>query len=112
MPAVDGVLAALDRHADPDPAELRQAVKDLAQALAKQHPGRTVEVRMPPYTAVQCLEGPRHTRGTPPNVVEADPVAFVRLCCGREQWADVVRDGRVRASGERSDLSGLLPLLG
>jgi hypothetical protein len=65
---------------------------------------------VPPFAAVQCVEGPRHTRGTPPNVVEADPVAFVELCTGRLAWVDAVRDGRVRTWGDRADLSAWLPL--
>jgi uncharacterized protein (TIGR03083 family) len=109
---IEAVVHGLDAGIAPDPAALRIVVKELARVLAERHPGRTVEVRIPPYTAVQCLEGPRHTRGTPPNVVEVDPVAWVRLCAGREQWAELVRTGRVRASGERSDLSPLLPLFG
>jgi len=111
MGAVEAVLAALDQGLDPDSAQLRQAVRELAQDLAKRHPGRSVEVRIPPYTAVQCLEGPRHTRGTPPNVVEAEPLAWVLVCTGRVTWQELVRTGRIMASGERSDLSSLLPLL-
>jgi hypothetical protein len=84
-------------------------VKGLARAFATEHPGRSVEVRVPPYVAVQCVDGPRHTRGTPPNVVETDGLTWLGLCCGRVVWGDAVRDGRVRASGERADLSGLLP---
>ena len=79
-----------------------------------QHPGRSVEVRVPPYAAVQCGvgdPGPTHTRGTPPNVVETDPVTFLRLATGRITWADAVRAGAVHASGLRADLSGVLPLL-
>jgi hypothetical protein len=105
------LLDALDQGREPDPAALRTGVRELAVLLAARHPGRTVEVRIPPYTAVQCLEGPRHTRGTPPNVVEADPAAFVLLCSGRAQWSDLARTGRIRASGERSDLSTLMPLV-
>lgn len=108
---VEGVVHGLDVAVAPDPQALKVVVRELARALADRHPGRTVEVRVPPYTAVQCLPGPPHTRGTPSNVVEVEPVAFVRLCAGRERWADAVREGRVRASGERSDLSALLPLL-
>jgi hypothetical protein len=100
------VLAALDRGEDPP---LRDLVRETARAFAAEHPGRSVEVRVPPYVAVQCVAGPRHTRGTPPNVVETDPVTWLRLYGGRLAWADAVRDGLVRASGERSDLSGLLP---
>ncbi len=109
---VEGVVHGLDAQLAPHPAALRIVTKELARALADKYPGRSVEVRIPPYTAVQCVEGPRHTRGTPPNVVETDAVSFLRLCAGRVAWADTVGDGRVRASGERSDLSGLFPLLG
>ena len=109
---VEAVVHGLDAGIRPHPQALKIVVKELAGVLAERHPGRTVEVRIPPYAAVQCVEGPRHTRGTPPNVVEADPVAWVRLCAGRETWGDLVAGGRVRASGERSDLSALLPLLG
>jgi hypothetical protein len=93
----------------------RQAVgvssRMLAGVLAERAPGHTVEVRVPPYVAVQCVEGPRHTRGTPPNVVEVDPVSWVELATGRLRWETAVADGRVRASGERSDISALLPVL-
>ena len=104
--AVDRVLSATHARAD-----LALAVRGLAERLAEVAPGRHVEVRVPPYTAVQCVEGPRHTRGTPPNVVEADPVAFVELCAGRLAWEEAARDGRVRTWGDRADLSPWLPLL-
>ena len=94
-----------------DKPDLALAVRGLAQRLAEVAPGRHVELRVPPYTAVQCVEGPRHTRGTPPNVVEADPVAFVELCAGQLSWPDATRDGRVRTWGDRADLSPWLPLL-
>lgn len=93
-----------------DRTDLALAVRGLASELASVAPGRHVECRVPPYAAVQCVEGPRHTRGTPPNVVEAEPVAFVELCAGRLDWADAVRDGRVRTWGDRADLSPWLPL--
>ncbi len=108
---IEGVVHGLDVDIDPDPSALRLVVKELAGILAERHPGKSVEVRVPPYTAVQCFEGPRHTRGTPPNVVEADPVAWVLACAGRASWHELVRTGRIRASGERSDLSEHLPLL-
>jgi hypothetical protein len=78
--------------------------------LAELVPGRAVEVRVPPYAAVQCVAGPRHTRGTPPNVVEMDAVTWVSLAAGRLAWAQAVADGRIRASGPRADISGYLPL--
>ncbi len=102
--------AALDAEAQP--AALRGAVTYLLGLLAADAPGRAVEVRVPPYAAIQCIPGPRHTRGTPPNVVETDPVTWVRLATGELSWAEAVADGRVSASGPRADLSARLPLLG
>lgn len=93
-----------------DAAALPTAVRGLAEQLATVAPGRSVEVRVPPYAAVQCVGGPRHTRGTPPNVVETDPATFLALSTGRLTWAEAVHDGRVAASGERADLSPWLPL--
>ena len=103
------VLAALDAGESPP---LRELVKETARAFAAEHPGKTVELRIPPYVAVQCVAGPRHTRGTPPNVVETDPVTWLQLYGGRLDWAVAVSEGRVRASGERSDLSLFLPRSG
>jgi uncharacterized protein (TIGR03083 family) len=87
------------------------AVRALADVLATRAPGRSVEVRIPPYAAVQCVPGPRHTRGTPPTVIETDPVTWIRLSAGRMDWAAALESGAVTASGERSDLSVYLPLL-
>lgn len=86
------------------------AVRYLLQLLDEKAPGNSVEVRVPPFGAVQVVQGPRHTRGTPPNVVEMDAVTWVALATGREHWADAVAAGRVSASGVRADLSDLLPL--
>ncbi|MFG2993691.1 sterol carrier family protein [Streptomyces sp. NPDC048257] len=83
----------------------------LADALALKAPGGSVEVRVPPFAVVQCIEGPRHTRGTPPNVVETDPLTWIRLATGRTGWAAALDGAQVRASGERADLSALLPLM-
>jgi len=74
-------------------------------------PGRSVEVRVPPYAAVQCIAGPRHARGNPPNVVETDPLTWLRLATGRVSWDQALAAGAVTASGERADLSSELPLL-
>ncbi len=104
------VAAALRAGVETVRAALRIAVRTLADDLAEAHPGRSVEVRVPPFAAVQCITGPRHTRGTPPNVVETDPATFVGLACGFVSWSDAVEDGRVSASGERADLSAFLPL--
>lgn len=90
--------------------ELALAVRGLAEQLAAQVPGHHVEVRVPPFVAVQCVDGPRHTRGTPPNVVECDPLAFVELATGRLAWTDATADGRARTWGDRADLAPHLPL--
>ncbi|MBB3328441.1 sterol carrier family protein [Microlunatus antarcticus] len=95
------------------------ASRALAGILADRFPGRSVEVRVPPYAAVQCSAvrdgvldpGPTHTRGTPPNVVETDAVTFFRLCTGRTAWDDALRSGVIAASGLRADLSEMVPLL-
>ena len=107
---VRGALAAVDRGLAPTPGALRAAVTYLLGALAERAPGRAVEVRVPPYAAVQCVAGPRHTRGTPPNVVETDPLTWLALAAGRAGWAAAVAAGQVRASGPRADLSPWLPL--
>lgn len=108
---VEAVVHGLDVQIEPDARAVRIVSRVLAQALADRHPGKSVELRVPPYAAVQCVGGPRHTRGTPPNVVETDAATWLRLATGRLDWAAAVRDGRVRASGERADLAELLPLL-
>jgi len=94
-----------------DRADLKAATKHLLALLVERAPGRSVEVRVPPYAAVQCISGARHTRGTPPAVVETDPRTWLALATGAQTWADAVHAGRVRASGERSDLSEWLPLV-
>jgi hypothetical protein len=109
--SVAAVLAALDAGQPPPRAELRTAVRYLLDLLAAQAPGRAIEVRVPPYAAVQCGEGPRHTRGTPPNVVETDPVTWIRLATGRLTWAEASGSGQVAASGVRADLSAFLPVV-
>ena len=94
----------------PARAVLGAAVKTSARWLSQQVPGRSVEVRVPPFVAVQCVPGPRHTRGTPPNVVETDAATWLRLATGALSWADAVAEGTVVASGNRADLSAYLPL--
>jgi len=110
---VEGVVHGLDLDpvVDPGPGALRFAARALLNALVAKAPGHTVEVRVPPIAAAQCVEGPRHTRGTPSNVVELGPVTWVRLAAGRLSWSAAVADGRLSASGERSDISSLLPIL-
>lgn len=97
-------------HPAPDRAALAEAVRLTARTLADVAPGSSVEVRVPPFVAVQCIEGPRHTRGTPPNVVETDPRTWLELATGRLAWADALARGLVSASGARADLSAHLPL--
>ena len=109
--ALAPTAAWLAGDADQPPrAVLGAAVKTSARWLAQQVPGRSVEVRVPPFVAVQCVPGPRHTRGTPPNVVETDAATWLRLASGAVSWADAVAEGRVSASGNRADLSAVLPL--
>jgi hypothetical protein len=97
--------------ADPrSPEQTRLLVKHFLAVLAARAPGASVEVRVPPYAAVQAVAGVRHTRGTPPAVVELDPDTWIALASGSLSWADAEGQGRVSASGERADLSSLLPL--
>jgi len=91
-------------------AVVRTAVRFTLEELADVAPGNAVEIRVPPDGAVQAVTGPRHTRGTPPNVVETDPQTWLALASGALTWADAVAAGRVAASGERADLSEHLPL--
>jgi uncharacterized protein (TIGR03083 family) len=115
---VEGTVHGLDLAAatgtEPvlEHAAVRHAVTLLADVLADTAPGHSVEVRVPPYVAVQCVPGPRHTRGTPPNVVETDPVSWLELAAGRLVWADALTSGRVSASGRRADLHDWLPVVG
>ncbi|SKB07955.1 sterol carrier family protein [Aeromicrobium choanae] len=90
-----------------DRADMKAATKHLLAVLQRRAPGHSVEVRIPPFAAIQCIQGASHTRGTPPAVVETDPETWIALGRGRLAWADA----RVRASGERSDLTPLLPLV-
>lgn len=89
---------------------VRTAVRFTLEELADVAPGNAVEVRVPPDGAVQAVDGPRHTRGTPPNVVETDPATWLALATGATSWSDAVAAGVVHASGERADLSPWLPL--
>lgn len=108
--ALDAVRAAEAAGAKPQRTDLATAVRYLLQLLDEKAPGNSVEVRVPPFGAVQVVQGPRHTRGTPPNVVEMDASTWIALATGAERWADAVAAGRVAASGTRADLSDLLPL--
>lgn len=107
----DDLAAATGLDVPYDRQALATAVRLLADALAAKAPGGSVELRIPPFAVVQCVEGPRHTRGTPPNVVETDPLTWVRLATGRTGWAEALEAGAVTASGERADLAAHLPVL-
>jgi len=110
--AVTRVLPWLTGHGpEPERAELAAAVRLSLRTLEHVAPGRSVEVRVPPFAAVQCLQGPRHTRGTPPNVVETDPRTWLEMATGRLGWSDALAEGRVNASGGRADIGALLPLV-
>jgi hypothetical protein len=104
---VSAALAATPRHDD----QTRLLVKHFMAVLSARAPGRSVEVRVPPYAAVQAIEGVRHTRGTPPAVVETDADTWLALATGSLTWDDAERAGRLRASGERADLTPYLPLV-
>jgi hypothetical protein len=108
---VAAVVPWLDGGDQPQRAELAAAVRLSLRLLADIAPGNNVEVRVPPFAAVQCVPGPRHTRGTPPNVVETDARTWLELATGRLQWTDAVAAGRVDASGLRADIAHLLPVL-
>ena len=86
-------------------------VKHTLALLVERNPGRAIEVRIPPYAAVQCGEGPTHTRGTPPNVIEMDADTWLDLAYGRSEWAMAMNSGKISASGVRADLSNYLPLV-
>ena len=102
------VAAALQRRTA---ADERLLTKHFLAVLAERAPGRSVEVRVPPYAAAQVIAGVRHTRGTPPAVVETDPATWLALATGELGWGEAVAGGLVRASGERTDLSAHLPLV-
>ncbi|TDD66763.1 hypothetical protein E1293_38840 [Actinomadura darangshiensis] len=111
--ALDTVLAGAGAGAggaEPSRPIVKGAVRFLLDRLAELAPGRSVEVRVPPHAAVQCIDGPHHTRGTPPNVVEMDAATWIALATGRLAWADALAEGRVRASGARADLTAFLPI--
>lgn len=110
--AVGAVSGWLRGEADmPGRAEVAKAVRLSLRTLAGQAPGNSVEVRVPPFAAVQCIAGPRHTRGTPPNIVETDPRTWLELAAGLLNWSAAVADGRVIASGTRADLASWLPIV-
>jgi len=111
--AVAAVVPWLDGTDDDKPTRqvLATAVRASLRTLEHIAPGHSVEVRVPPFAAVQCVEGPRHTRGTPANVIEMDPKTWLELATGRLEWTVALAAARVTASGTRADISGLLPVV-
>ena len=115
IPLAEGLQALQVWRADPSaapPATVATAVRFTLEELASRAPGRTLEVRIPPYGAVQCVEGPRHSRGTPPNVIETDARTWLNLATGQADWASALAGGAVHASGQRATLAEYLPLVG
>lgn len=108
--AVQACLEAYSNGSQPDSELERAAVKLILAELAKRAPGHAVELRIPPYAAIQLIEGPRHRRGTPSSVVELSARYLIRLATGEVEWAEARKAGHVDASGERADLSQLFPL--
>lgn len=108
--ALARAVSALDAGSDADRADLKVATRYLLEELAERAEGNSVEIRVPPYGVTQAVAGPRHTRGTPPNVVECDAVTWLLLATGRLDWAQAVATARLSASGDRSDISAHLPL--
>ncbi len=108
--AVGGSAVRAAFEADAARGTTATAVRYLLQLLADDAPGNSVEVRVPPFGAVQCIEGPGHTRGTPPNVVETDAGTWLAIATGVEQWATALARGAISASGSRADLNRHLPI--
>jgi hypothetical protein len=111
--AVEAALTAIGADAldDLDRATQRTAVRFTLQLLGQRAPGHSVEVRVPPLAAIQAVAGPTHRRGTPSAVVEMDPPTWLALATGALTWDRACATGRIRASGERADLSAWLPVL-
>src|SRR5450759_283169 len=113
IPIAEGLQALRVWRVDPSaapPATVATAVRFTLEELESRAPGGTREVRVPPYGAVQCVEGPRHTRGTPPNVIDMDARTWLDLVTGQSDWDKALAGGTVHASGQRATLTGLLPI--
>lgn len=110
IPTLDEVRAAVSHAtANPEDRELMaSAIRTSLTWFASLHPGRAVELRVPPFKAVQILGGTTHRRGTPPAIVEMKPATWLDLLRGEQAWAGLIDDGLIQASGERSDLSLLV----
>jgi hypothetical protein len=110
VPARLKVLTAAELASADAASDTRALVKHYLAVLETRAPGKSVEVRVPPFAAVQAIPGVRHTRGTPPAVVETDAETWLAVATGRTTWAEAVDSGKVAASGERTDLTPYLPL--
>lgn len=108
--ALEAVREADVAGAAPRRLDLAAAVRYLLQLLQEKAPGNSVEVRVPPFGAVQVIQGPRHTRGTPANVVEMDAMTWIAVATGDEEWSSAAASGRISASGSRADLAAVLPV--
>ncbi|MBO3662880.1 sterol carrier family protein [Microbacterium stercoris] len=108
--ALAAVAAAESAGEKPARTAHATAVRYLLQLLVEKAPGNSVEVRVPPFGAAQVIQGPRHTRGTPPNVVEMEPSTWIALATGALAWEEAVGQGRISASGVRADLAAVLPV--
>jgi len=91
-------------------ADLKLLTKHYLALMEAKAPGRAVEIRVPPFAAIQCIEGVRHTRGTPPAVIETDAATWIALATGELTWPEALAAARISASGERTDLTPYLPL--
>ena len=114
VPAATGAAAVRewkDSGAGTERSVLATAVRFTLEELAVRAPGRSVEVRVPPFGAVQCIVGTTHTRGTPPNVIETDPQTWLAIVTGGLAWDDAWEAGALRVSGHRADLTAYLPLV-
>ena len=115
-PSKDEGLTALNKYLEINNAEidkdtLRTLVKYLLELLHKKVPGNSVEVRIPPFAAIQIIEGTTHRRGTPPAVVEINPEIFIKISLGKISWQDALTKGLIQASGQRTDLTEHFPLI-
>lgn len=115
-PSKDEGLTALNKYLETNNVEidkdtLRTLVKYLLELLHQKVPGNSVEVRIPPFAAIQIIEGTTHRRGTPPAVVEINPEIFIKISLGEISWQDALTKGLIQASGQRTDLTEHFPLI-
>ena len=111
MQALKDLLISYEKNEEINKLIEQTAVKYCLQLLHEKAPGNSVEVRIPPYAAVQVLPGISHKRGTPPAVIEMSARIWIDLAVGKIDWITTKTSGAISASGERADLSTLLPLI-